>query len=384
MPLLAPPPALPTTLRFIGSRLLHRLRGGPGVGLSPRDFEQQVAVLQAALGPALAGVERLRVPAAASGVRSRTRLARGERVTVLAGGAVYASRLFDVGFAPDQGLWLRPDEGEAPVRVLGAPGRSFTVEQAGPLWFVAKPPGEFLDPQGRPDPAVPRRGAHGDYRVAILRWNGMPSAASLATARGIAPDAFADRPDPSPPGWSPLWRLGRNRIVSVDAPEQALCCATHGDVTILRHPLSRPLDASTRLRWQWKVENLPSRLPEHLPPTHDYFSMALEFDNGQDLTWMWSCALPVDTVFRCPLPWWDQRETHWVVRSGEQDWNRWLDEERAVLADYQSAIGGEPPRAVVAVWLISNSAFQRQAARCWYRGIALSDARGRVELPAGG
>ena len=28
-----------------------------------------------------------------------------------------------------------------------------------------------------------------------------------------------------------------------------------------------------------------------------------------------TCGLPAGTIFQCPLPWWDKRETHWVLRT---------------------------------------------------------------------
>jgi hypothetical protein len=123
---------------------------------------------------------------------------------------------------------------------------------------------------------------------------------------------------------------------------------------------------------------LPSRLPEHIQPTHDYLSIAVEFDDGRDLTYLWSAALPKDTIFQCPLPWWDQRETHWVVRSGPQDLGRWQDERRTLLADCEQALGGTAPREVVGVWLIGVSVFQGGEGRCRYRAIALEDGDGRA------
>jgi hypothetical protein len=47
-----------------------------------------------------------------------------------------------------------------------------------------------------------------------------------------------------------------------------------------------------------------------------YLSIAVEFENGQDLTYYWSAALPEETAYRCPLPWWDRHETHIAMRSG--------------------------------------------------------------------
>ena len=64
------------------------------------------------------------------------------------------------------------------------------------------------------------------------------------------------------------------------------------------------MTSATTVSWDWKIDALPSTLAEHLPFTHDYLSLAMEFDNGRDLTWMWSAELPVGRAFRCPLPWW--------------------------------------------------------------------------------
>jgi len=76
-------------------------------------------------------------------------------------------------------------------------------------------------------------------------------------------------------------------------------------------------------------------------------------------------------VFQCPLPWWDQRETHWVLRSGTQQLGQWLAERRSLLADYRAAIGGPDPQRVVGVWLIANTAFQRGVGECQYRRIVV-------------
>ena len=72
----------------------------------------------------------------------------------------------------------------------------------------------------------------------------------------------------------------------------------------------------TTLRWSWRVDQLPIDLAEDTLPSHDYVSIAAEFDDGQDLTYYWSAALPEGTVYRCPIPTWASRETHVVVRSG--------------------------------------------------------------------
>ncbi|WP_310567821.1 DUF3047 domain-containing protein [Hydrogenophaga sp.] len=118
------------------------------------------------------------------------------------------------------------------------------------------------------------------------------------------------------------------------------------------------------------MERLPSHQPEDQILTHDYLSIAVEFDDGQDITYLWSSSLPVGQVFRCPLPGWDAVETHVVQRSGQADLGKAFDERRDLYADYRRIVGGKAKR-VVRVWLIANSLFLRQVGRCAYRRIAI-------------
>jgi len=120
-------------------------------------------------------------------------------------------------------------------------------------------------------------------------------------------------------------------------------------------------------------------LPEDIQLTHDYLSIAVEFDDGQDLTYMWSSKLPVDTIFKCPLAYWDKVETHWVLRSNPKELGKWLSEERPLRADYTRAIGA-PPTRIVRVWLIAVSVFQRGEGLCDYADIELVDGDTRLRV----
>jgi len=123
----------------------------------------------------------------------------------------------------------------------------------------------------------------------------------------------------------------------------------------------------------WRIDALPSRLPEDTALTHDYLSVALEFDDGQDLTWYWSSCLPEGFSYRCPLPHWRRRETHIVARTGTADLGHWTDEERLVLADHQAAIGGPAPSRVVRAWLIAQTVPQAGHAAGEFSRIELVD-----------
>jgi hypothetical protein len=155
--------------------------------------------------------------------------------------------------------------------------------------------------------------------------------------------------------------------------ERGITAHPRRSVGIIRRLAAAPLTPTLRLRWSWRLDELPSRLPEDTALTHDYLSVALEFDDGQDLTWHWSASLPPGFAYRCPLEHWRHRETHIVARSGTADLGRWIDEERPVLADHQVAIGGPAPARVVRAWLIAVSCFQMGEGRGEFGRIELVD-----------
>jgi len=372
------PSPIPTTLRFMASRLLHRLRGG-AKRVPAAAYRLGAERTLARLPGHVERSDWFEVDGSAQGwFDTGLNLQSGEVVTVLAAGHLHLAKAFDVGFGPTVGLWYRIGDSEL-AKFIG-PGETIIVKQGGVLFLVTKPPGEFADQAGAFDPGQPRSGVSGSFMVGVVRWRGEPQA-GLAAAAEINESVFGPvlrrlrTPVKTPAGWQYLWRLGQGEIFKSapcrDDLGHELCCQTSGDVGILQHPVDVPLTPDTRLDWSWLVTQLPSKLPEHIQPTHDYLSIAVEFDNGLDLTYMWSVSLPVGTVFQCPLPWWDQRETHWVVRSGTAELGHWLPESQPVLDDYRIAIGGEIPSRIVAVWLIANTAFQRGQGECRYRGIRL-------------
>lgn len=372
------PSELPTVLRLAGRKLLQRLRREKSPPARPA-FRERLSRTIASLGSTVHALHWAELPAGSARWTRVTTLPAGSEITLLAAGEVQLSRLLGIGAGPKAALWYRLNGVDA--RKIVDNGHSLRVDRDTELELIATAPGEFATPDGEFGPEVPRAAVSGNLLSAVIVWRDGADA-GLRAAAAQDPELFerpAERPGDAPPpdDWHYLWRLGEGRIYGHcdDAPG-ALCCHTESDVGILQYPVSLPLDEHLRLRWDWLAEQLPSTLPEHTEPTHDYLSIAVEFDNGLDLTYMWSAALPVDTVFRCPLSWWDQRETHWVIRNNPEELGRWLSEERALLADYQAAIGGETPDRVVGVWLIANSLFQRGVGRCRYRNIALVGSDG--------
>src|SRR5207253_1427974 len=121
-----------------------------------------------------------------------------------------------------------------------------------------------------------------------------------------------------PLNWSYLWFLGQSEIFkpSTDDGHACIACHTHRNAGILQRDAVFDLSPGTKFRWSWKVDELPSVLPENSALSHDYLSVAVEFENGRDITYTWSPELPAGTGYWCPLPTWKDREFHVVVRSG--------------------------------------------------------------------
>jgi len=226
----------------------------------------------------------------------------------------------------------------------------------------------------------------GTLSAVVARWApGTDPRRALESIAGRDPSGLcaaeaarlADPPAP-PAGWDTHPLTGREQAffptgsgITVDARWTS---------AIIRHPAEMTLTPALRLRWSWRVGTLPSRLPEDTALTHDYLSVALEFDDGQDLTWYWSCCLPEGFSYRCPLPHWRRRETHIVARSGTAGLGRWTDEERPVLADHQAAIGGPAPSRVVRAWLIAQTVPQAGHAAGEFGHIELVDGNQKLRV----
>ena len=192
---------------------------------------------------------------------------------------------------------------------------------------------------------------------------------------------------PPPEGWSYLPELGVKNIYSLvksppsDEPSPQIKVTTRRDVGILEKQVDVPLAPATTLRWMWNVKKLPSQIAENVTPAHDYLSIAAKFDNGQDITYMFSSTLPVGTGFHCPLRNWIDRETHVVLHSGSDDLGKWLSEERTLLADYNRYVArGEPPRRITQVWLIANSSIQKTEGDADFAKISLGEKTSRLEV----
>ena len=313
-------------------------------------------------------------------------LSEGDVVTTLATGRVFLSKALNLWAGPAFQFWYKL--GEAGVIQRGLRDtHTFICPSRQRLFVAGLNPGSWADEKGTPTvPASAYKKGMGRISVAVIIWKGAarPGIDKLRAASGwsrvdedikVLLEAEArrlDEPAPVLEDWRYLWELGDGEIYGLkdSAGHRCMQCHTKEDVGILQKEVSFPLTPETRLQWDWKVDELPSIHAEDTVPTHDYLSIAVEFENGRDLTYYWSARLPVETSYHCPLPNWNHRETHLVVRSGSKGLGEWLSEDRNIYDDYLKAIG-EPPVRIVKVWFIAVSIFQRRQGRCEYRNVKL-------------
>jgi len=307
---------------------------------------------------------------------------QGQQVTFLLSGRMWLSREYDLWFEPGLVFHART-RGTKPI--YNPMNNSGTMIAAhGGIIEVARSAGEWTDESGSlwtPEEAC-RKADVKIVGVALL-WRddaarGLKTLLAQGDVGGLLQAELSrlDSDRQLPDGWSNLFLFGGGPVVFSKGEAGEILCRTQKNVSIIERPIQLPLTPGTRLSWRWLIEELPSILPEDQAAAHDYLSIGVKFEDGQDLTYIWSQTLPQGKVFRCPLPRWTGIETHMIVRSGKTDLGTWLSEERDIAADYSAHIQG-PAKAISHVWLLGVSPFQRRTGSCRYADIHITTPEGK-------
>lgn len=321
-----------------------------------------------------------RIPWIATGIH----LKAGDTVSTFAAGRVWRSRLLDLWLRPQFALWFKVGY-NGTVFNSTRNSNTFTAANEGELYIANQFPGQFGEPEG--GRLVGLMNAHdkadGRFEILVVVWkNGVniseilekmeldqsrntPLHLAVQELERIKHDAHPSVPE----DWKLLWFLGTSSIYSLREYEGRPCmhCKPYQNVGILQKSLEPPIPflRNTRVSWDWLISSLPSRLREDLTISHDYLSIAFEFENGRDLTYTWSWELPKEYGYWCPLPAWADREYHVVIRSGTDELGKWLHEERDLHGDYVKYVeegednGVQLPQQIIKVWFIAGNRWQR-------------------------
>ena len=277
--------------------------------------------------------------------------------------------------APRHVLWYRVGE-DGTARNFPSDNLSAVSEASGELEIAIRPPSFYwFDKQGTFPPEILEAPEVAVSFTLEIRQSGALHSARQSEAGENSSQNFRHSEDRPPKDFKYLTILGESEVWSgrVVSNEYFVSASLEDDVGIIKMPVNIELSDSMLFSFDWLYHSLPAVAPETSVVGHDYLSIALEFDNGQDLTWMWSKFLAKGTSFTCPLPWWSERETHYVLDSGSDGLGKWKSHSRNILDDYAEAVAGDPPKKIVGIWLIANNLFAKQDASASFRNITLMD-----------
>ena len=277
--------------------------------------------------------------------------------------------------APRHVLWYRVSE-NGTARNFPSDDLFAVSEASGELEIAIRPPSFYwFDKQGTFPPEILEAPEVAVSFTLEIRQSGALHSLWQSEADKNLSQTLGRSEDRPPKDFKYLTVLGESEVWSgrVVTDGYFVSANLEDDVGIIKMPVNIELSESMLFSFDWLYHSLPAMAPETSIVGHDYLSIALEFDNGQDLTWMWSKFLAEGTSFTCPLPWWSERETHYVLDSGSDGLGKWKSHSRNILDDYAEAVAGDPPKKIVGIWLIANNLFAKQDASASFRNITLMD-----------
>lgn len=303
---------------------------------------------------------------------------KGQAVTFLLGGRVWLARQLDIWVEPGTSFHAR-SRGQRPMYNPMANTGTMVAAHDGPL-EIARSVGEWKNEDGALwTPEKDYKAVDANIYGVALVWRGdatkgLRSLLAHGDVGGLVGAELARLQSSRrlPQGWHNLYMLGGGPVIFNDLGNGEIACQSHKNAGILQRPVSIALKPGVKLSWRWLIDELPSLHPENEFPTHDYLSIGAEYDDGQDLTYIWSRGLPVGKSFRCPFPRWTPIETHLPIRSGLDGLGAWASEERDLYADYKEHVGGTA-KSIVRIWLLGVTIIQRRQGSCRFADVQLAE-----------
>ena len=200
--------------------------------------------------------------------------------------------------------------------------------------------------------------------AALLCMVVVAAAVTPEQAEVVLADFESDVVGGFPEGWLVKDSLGRlrdrahpNWLVAEEEGRRFLTARAEASAATVGREVDWDVAAFPRLRWRWRVRSIPTGADERVKDRSDsaaglyVFFEGGPFWNPYALKYVWSTSLPQGARTRSPY----SSNTHIIVlRSGGDEIDRWLEEERDVLADFALAFGDRQP-AVRAIGLLTDS-----------------------------
>jgi len=303
----------------------------------------------------------------------------GAWVTTLAVGHASLKRSETIWIGARHQLWLKVGE-------LGQPFRGSRNTYS----FLAFASGRLLLSSSCLRRGIARRYEHavgalncadGELSIAIILWN-VPTLKGLRVATHLGIDSplirseiarIRNHEDP-PAGWSFHDPFGPSEIFRAESDAdrgQTCSCVVEEDCGVLRREVDIPLRDDLRLRWEWRVDALPSACAEHAFETFDTLGIAVEFDDRSVIRYIWSSCLPIGFSFPSPCDELREHEVVLVIASGQDRLGQWSIHDRNVASDVRRCMPGSFMRRVTAVYIVASSLLQRGVGKAHFGQIAL-------------
>jgi hypothetical protein len=204
-----------------------------------------------------------------------------------------------------------------------------------------------------------------------------------------------------PSGWKPL--LFRNiskhtaySIIEDNGSAVLMAVAEASASGLIREIKINPAEYPV-VRWKWKVGNVLKKGDVGRKEGDDYparLYIAFEYDPGKSgffekskyetvrliygqypphavINYIWESSTPVGAMVPNPYT---NRTMMFVVESGGEKLNKWVEEERNVYEDYRRAFGGEPPM-ISGVAVMTDTDNTGETAKAYFGDIVFEKKR---------
>lgn len=222
----------------------------------------------------------------------------GQQVSTFATGRVWRSRVLDLYIGPQFALWFRVGvNGEVFNSTRESNTFTVTNDKAEELYIANQFPGWWQEKSGRVvgDLAMYGAGGDGKLEVLVVVWKdgvdvekliaNYPETKGSELLKTEAKRPSDERATKLPKEWYYFWFIGKSTIYRGLETNERKCIHTKvdRDIGILMKDLDPTpvFEKGCKVKWNWKVDALPSRLREDTTFSHDYLSVAFEFENGR-------------------------------------------------------------------------------------------------------